>query len=462
MMTWATKFRRLLATLLLLVAVSPALAVIPLGFGVGLLTGISQTSLTIPALIASVGIGGAVAFVTFHDSSGTPTASNQTLSVSINPKAEPPKRPAGWSDPAPGEIQPQAPASTSTQPASQMMLWRVQNAQNIVITSGHNSSATACAAWAPTSYPSGGYYSQLGSWNGFNCLLYSNAGALQGGAYTQSYTGTGCPAGYTLNGSNCTQTIPAGPATKPADGHCTILRTGNAFISDPYDPDCNGPSPGDGSTVTISGDSSSVIATRPDGSSIHVNLQPDGSSVIVDTRPDSTGTKTQVSMVNISSPDPTTGEATVTGKTKAIYEGTGAFQSATPTQNVTFDKSGLSTESTSQGIKGTLDDISTKLDSVTGSVPGAAPSAADRGWGADLDKTKDGSMFDGIKTTLSTGWGFDTLFTASVCSPITGNVHGASMSLDICPAVDSIRMLLGFVIYAITLFLVFRIFTSVT
>lgn len=440
-MMMAAKLRRLLAALLLAVSVSPAFAIIPLGFGVGIVTGMASSGLTLPTILSAVGVGSLIAYVSLHNDFSSPTVSGQTISVMLNPKTEMPKRPDTYSAAPAGQAQPTPP----TQSPGPHNFYRAGGSAL-----PWTDKATACSREGPYHYCEGYSYQPYGA-----CCRDTDGGNIGPLEQTTEY---GCDLGWTSNGSgSCI------PMAKPSDDHCTILRNGNSFTSDPLDPDCAlVPTSGN---VTISGDASSITATRDDGSKVEVRLQADGTAVVIDTRQTADGMNTQRSTYSMSAPNPTTGAVTVTGKKSETITGVGDLEGGggSGTSTVTFDKSGLATEGTSNAIKGVLDNINTKLGAVSGDVTGSPSTmTGSREWTAELDKAKDGSMFGGIIGTLLTGWGFASILPSASCTPSSSTVAGVSITLNYCSAVDSIRQILGWIFYVVTSFVVFRIFTKVS
>jgi len=456
--TFSARFRRITAGALLFVMLSPsiAFAILPLGFGIGIVAGIAQSGLTIPIAMGTASIGAIVAMVTLHNSSTTPTASNQAITAMINPKAEPPKRPAGWAAPASGSIQPQAPASVTSTPATSQTLWRLRNSSaTITYVTGAASSNDACVAWGPVSGPT--YYAQVES--GACKLRRVSDSALMGTAYMSSYVGLGCPSGTVLTGTDCLTTVPAGPAQKPSDGHCSIVRTGNSFSADPFDTeDCVGAT--SANHITISGDSKSLTATRDDGSKIEVRLQDDGTSVVIDTRPVSPTTTKQTS-VSLSAPDPVTGESKVTGTKTEQFQGTGTSQSSTPnaTVDVNLDTTGLASEGTQLGIKSTLEGIGDSL------TPGAGDDGSLLAESAALDAaaTAHEGLFSGSATTgdhgLTWDW-FPTIPASGACSNPTIDMLGKPMTINFCTAAAVTREALSWLVYIFGSIMILNILTG--
>lgn len=445
----AAKLRRLLAALFLTVVVSPAHAIFPLGFGLGLVSGISTSGLTLPTVLSAVGIGSLVAMVSMHDTTSTPSASNQAVSVMLNPKSELPKRPAGWAPPASGSVQPVGPNQTTTQTQSTSTQYAYRTSS--IYPSTRPTPEEACQASNACWHATGD------GW----CSTTAPCGPYGVGQMVQISTvnmGLGCPSGWTLSAGQCTKTVTAPTTAKPVDNHCTVMRVGNLFSADPYDPDCSVSGSDPSNNVTISGDGQTVVATLPDGSSIHVNVQPDGTAVITDTRPVNGGAQTQETKVQVSAPDSSTGQTKVIGKSTSTYEGSGTQKATSPNSTVSLDKTGLATEGTQSGIKSVLDSIDGKLtptgsEDTTLSVAKTAldnAAVAHTGIFSDLTSGTHGFTWDWLPDIPASG----------ACSNPTVNVKGASLTVDFCTAAGYTREALSWLIYIFGGFMIFNILTG--
>lgn len=457
------RLRRITAGALLFLMLSPtvALAILPLGFGLGLSAGIAESGLAIPIAMGTAALGAIVAMVSFHNSNSTQIASNQAVTAMINPQAEMPKRPAGWLPPSPGSNQPEQPASSTSdsQPSSTVNGWRFKSGSGMWLGEPGATKDAACVTWGPSV---GAYYSVMESTVWGECSIRRNSdGGLMGGAYAYPYIFTSCPSGYTLSGSTCTSTVtvPQGPAQKPSDGHCTIVRTGNTFTADPYDTeDCVG-AQSEGH-ITIAGDSKSITATRDDGSRIEVRLQDDGTSVVVDTRPVSASTTKQTS-VTMSAPDPVTGDSKVIGTSTQQFQGTGTSVSSTPNSvvDVNLDSTGLASESTQQGIKSTLDGIGAGL------TPGVGDDGNLTAQSTALDAAASAheSLFGGSSTTGDHGFTWDWLPSipaSGACVNPSVNIHGHALSIDFCTAAAYTREALSWMVYIFGSIMILNILTA--
>jgi len=471
------KYRRLLAALLLAVVVSPAMALIPLGFGIGIVTGIAASGLVIPTILATAAIGTVVGILSFHDAVSTPNQSNQVISAMINPKIEAPKRPPaytaplatppGWDTPTQGTnyAQPTPPTPVSPQ----------YSYSGAGFPPGYGDTLqAACMALVGHSYTSGPNTSTVKDMNFVAPSTCNGHYTVNGSGnyYFSAVQGPlSCKSGYTVSGQQCVLSN-INLVQKPSDGHCTIIRSGNTFSADPLDSaDCVGAS---GGTVTISGDSKSVTATRADGSKVEMRTQDDGSVVVVDTQNLADG-NTQKNSTNISSPNVTTGESKITGKATEVLAGQGtAVGSGTVTQSVTFDKTGLATSAGQAAIQssidsgtsvlgGKLDGIKDGIDALGGEVPGDGVhpgSDTDDGWADRLDAAKDGATQAGIKESFQAAWGFGSILPQTgSCSPTSASVMGQSVTLNFCPAVEAIRSILGWIMYIGTAWASFRVLT---
>lgn len=237
---------------------------------------------------------------------------------------------------------------------------------------------------------------------------------------------------------------------KPSDNKCSIIRTGNLFQQDPQDPDC--------SASNINGiiyNGNKVQVYSGNGSTSSVELKTDGTATITESKPQVDGT-TKTTTINTSAPNATTGEVTITGKAESIQAGTGNL-AGTGTQP--FDKTGLATTEKQDAIKGSIDGISDKIGDPSGLT--GIPETDNSAWQDGLNTGTATGIYNDVKSSLKSGWGFGTLIPAATCSPITKTVMGSPVEINICPAVDMIRAIVGWMLYLLTGWAVFRILTRV-
>lgn len=296
-------------------AVGAAIATAVFPNGVPLLTGPGRATTS-----------GAEAALQEMATAGVLSRDRPGVEVPINPQTPLPT-PPGWTQPAPGSVEPTPPATAavtgqaSSYPATQTVTARPQNW--IVAACSYvafPSAAAACTnAW--TNGGCGGMTTSGwslavdasnnckwtrasdGAKDTFGTATYSWGGCLAGssispdgtkclGAYTCPNGGTlsgstcslppTCPTGYTASGSSCVL-ADVGAVKKPTDGICGVKRIGNTFAADANDPDCGtfGPGAGaapDGTNVVQPSPNKIVISNPATGLQGTITLNPDGST----------------------------------------------------------------------------------------------------------------------------------------------------------------------------------------
>jgi len=235
---------RRLRYLVLVLALLPAwsYALIPLGFGLALLTGISESSLILPLTAASAIVGVALTWVTLGGSPGS-SASSAPVMVQIEPTA-PVATPPGWTAPAAGQVQPTPPSTASTQTCFS----GVSSASSVACDANASPSAQAAGdiAGAQQGYHRGdgppatetGGTQNGGQWFGCDISINDCWATNNGKRIVNLWKSNNCPIGYTSNGSGGCNLSNASVVKKPTDGRCYIVRSGNSYGADPNDPDC--------------------------------------------------------------------------------------------------------------------------------------------------------------------------------------------------------------------------------
>lgn len=452
------RFRQFVAGLSLLAAVHNVGAVLlPLGFGLALVTGVSQTSLILPLIASTVLVGGALALLTLGAPPGAP-ASSAPITVQINPKV-PLITPAGWTPPVAPSIQPTPPNSMS--PTSSVVY---QLAGVNYSTKMDWCNAYKAAHWQPTIIP---WVRDLT--NGSTVCDGSYTGVAPAIVTSTAFGPTtinSCPTGYTLSSGQCVLSN-AALVQKPSNGTCTILRTGNVFSGDPYDPDCFL------SPAGLSGLGTSTIfwsggATGSDGGG-SVTINNDNSVTINNTVNNSGGTRT-VTTITGSAPA-SDGTVLVTGKNEGDYSGQGSAATSAPaplTMPTDYNR-----ESTQQEIKGVLDQLKTGQcggpgqpacvmseagvsDAASSLTSSMSSSAGDRDSAFSAREALITGRSGGVGPGMTFPWQIET---GAVCSPL---VLDASKGLvfDLCAQIPRIHEILSYFFYLFTALGIFGIFFS--
>lgn len=452
-------------SLCLLPAVSFAL--LPLGFGLALVSGVTESSLILPLIGASAAIGTAIAFVTFGGSPGQP-ASSAPIVAQIDPKAPLPT-PAGWSAPPAGQVQPVPPSSTSSRSC-----W----------SGASNASAVACDAAAATDAQSAGdkQAAVLGYVRGDGPAATSSGGAQGGGTWygcavgsetcwatnngkrtISMWVATGCAAGYTLSSGSCNLTTPSA-VQKPVDGRCYIIRSGNSYSSDPQDPDCSG---GGFPAQWSAGSNTLSLGPLPDGTgggSVTIDAATSKATVVNNTN-NSDGTQRQ-DKVEIGAPDggSSPGSTKVLGTSSSTVAGSGTLASGASSVskidlNLPTDYNRENTQlSVKQAVEGLRTDEQQRMDQ-TGTDTTLASSKTDYAAKEAAHK----SQLEGIGTAglVSHGiaWSWSPIIPASSCFEPTMNFLGKSVTFAWCSKIDLLKQILAYAFFIMTGFGIFEIFT---
>jgi hypothetical protein len=359
-----------------------------------------------------------------------------TLPLSSTPI---PDTPAGWTPPVPPAVQPTPPSTQATQQG-----YRIQGALPVVY---YSAPLEACHAWTQKHSC---YYGPCSGVTWEQNQVYATEGSCKatnhlGTTFAITILDSTCPAGYTKSGSTCDLSNPT-VVTKPADGKCNVIRSGNTFSGDPRDPDC---------------DSQSFIDNKIliDGSQVKVNREPsltikantDGSTTISTTTINNTNNTTTISTANYGT------DGIQTGRKTETFNGVGAMQNSV-SNNQPFDVSSLNKEATQAAIKTTLDNIKDKLEAPTDTNLQTQKDAFNTA--ADAHKAKIQEIGDNGLDAHGVSWSWFPEIPSATCAPITYGVSDHIFTWDICPTVDKVRDLAGFAFYVITAFGLYSILTG--
>lgn len=232
--------------------------------------------------------------------------------VNLLPKSDTPlpDTPSGWTPPVP-------PSTNPTPPPS------------IPVVTGYKYSAFNPAIFATGAEFVAALNQNQYSWGSCGSNQYTSTGdgttfqlkqcgtnvSTAGAFYVQNT----CPLNYTKSGSTCT--IAAGqPTYKPIDHKCSVIRSGNTFSADLYDPDCT-TSAIRSEGVTLPGGNAVKSNTSPD---LKVTANSDGTTTITLTTINNTNNTTTVSTANYGT------DGKQTGRKTEVFTGVGDQQSTTP------------------------------------------------------------------------------------------------------------------------------------
>lgn len=435
--------KRLAAICLVLLALMPAVtyALLPLGFGLALLAGVSESSLILPMTAASVVIGGALSWLALGSVPGA-TQVTVPLMVQIDPKA-PVATPTGWTAPTSGNVQPTPPSSTSPSP---------------LYCNAHVSCPTPAlgsGGWRLTQDAACQVYVAGSHWDSSTTLCTTSTGSTFG----QNATALVCPTGYSNSGQSCALSD-ASVVSKPADGRCFIVRTGNTYGADPNDPDCASGFPAQLALTTncvtwggAGGDDA--------GGSICIDANT-SESTITNNKANANATTTQTV---IKGSAPVSGAAPGAGVTvKGIGEGTtagvGTSGGGAGVAQVKIDfPTDYNKELTQALIKDSVSSLNGKLDP-TGVSTDLATVKSDYA-------TKETAHKDLLSGIGSSGlvdhgvtWAWSPIIPASSCYEPVMAFLGHSVTFAWCDKLAILKELLAWVFFVLTGFGIFEIFTK--
>lgn len=387
-----------------------------------------------PAALGTVAIGALVAGITFPTPSSDSSASG-AVEVQLSPSAKL-ATPSGWTAPASGQVEPSPPSSVASSGAKYFV-------NSVCCSSMMFSTADA----ACKNYAVVGFGEDPSIWSASGSTCYRLSTPKTAISLTQ-----GCPSGYSWDGSTCVLQD-ANQAQKPSDGVCTIKRTGNSFGVDSRDPDCaSGKIP---ATTSIS--PNVITTTNSDGSSKSVTINTDGSTTVSESRPNNSTNTTETNTTTFSAPD-ASGQVRVTGQGSGVAPGTGTQAgSSAPPVNVNFDKSGLATEGTLNGIKADTDAIKNALD---GTGVDSSLQAQKSAFDSAVDSIT--GMFSGEAAKdsgLANDFSVSGFLPASCgCSPLHIEFHGHVANFDWCAPMETFKGALAWVLGMLTGFYILSLF----
>jgi len=399
----------------------------------------------------ALGVHGAILFLM---PDGSPANSTSTpIQIHLDPNT-PLITPSGWTSPT-------SPPSSAT-----------QNPYSWSWSSSSGTNATAAGACQDMLVPIQAFYTAGGAgvvatyktFQSTNQCVYSrtqNGSAISDLVVT--ITPASCPAGYTISGTNCNLSTPTA-VIKPESGIQEIKRVANTFSVDAQ-AHANDKLPATKLAVT----STSVTVNADDGSSTVVVINTDGTSKVTTTRPNSDNTSTKT-VTDLSAP--TASESPrVIGKSETVVTGVGTQAGTTPAPSTSsnLDISSLNKEATQSQIlaKTTLIEDHTKniegFFKDDGSTLPTDTTEADKQKLTDETKkvtdkvTEYENEREGLEDSYLGYFNFVPSFPSGTCAPFTGMVHGFPVSLDACPAVEKLNLLLGWLLNLFAAWTIFNL-----
>jgi len=423
------------------------------------------------ALQTSVALHASLLAIHFTPTNSAPAnADAPVLTVMLNPKAELPNRPAGWGAPSAGSPQPTPPATTSYNPppasipavtgsviscSSAEAFFNGQPPKSAVMNASGRICTTACSnSAAVATLVAAGY---IGGGNQVNANCTSPATMI-------SFTGpnTPCPTGYTYSSGTvaCNLTTPSA-VQKPSDNKIAYVRSGNTFVPDVQDI-TDQVSASELNVVKSASSNSIDVFNETTGQSTTITANSDGTSTVSSYTPN-TGTNTTVKNVTqLSAPNASTGEVKVIGQYSQSLDGLGpTAPAASPAIDVEIDTSLLNKEATQTQIKTGIDTVNQNLtvDDATQAALEAAGASQVADQNADILSAITGvehdeqfSLFEEVGDLVK------PFFPSGVsCVPWSGSVMGNAFSFDMCPWIQQLNDLIGWLLVLWSMFTVYRI-----
>lgn len=372
-------------------------------------------------------------------------ASVPQLQVQLSPDAALPV-PPGWTGGAAG--------GESNPPATSGSPTTTYTAVGQAAAGVGSSPAQACANMV-SQLNQGGY-----GWDSFlplsvaasdntGCLLNRSPSGTIDTRPSGMFMSSTCPTGYAVSGSSCVLSNPA-IVPKPEDGKCSVKRTGNIFVYDSRDTDCQQLPP----QVTVT--ANTVTVQGNDGSSSTITIDP-GTGVITAQQktPNADGTTTQSTAI-VGPPSGAT--AGVTGVNTATFQGQGSLMGSSPLPSLQLPTD-YNRETTQQGIKGAVDGINSKLD------PAGQPTAlASARSDYETKETAHKDLIQGIgEAGLSNRgitWSWSPVIPSTNCWEPAFMIAGREIVFNWCSKIELLKQIFAWAFFILTAFGIFEMFTK--
>ena len=274
----------------------------------------------------------------------------------------------------------------------------------------------------------------------------------------------GCPSGYSKINNICTLTD-ATKVPKPKDGHCNVLVKGSSFSGDPNDPDCL-------LSPDVKQNPDNATKSGPDGKT-EVKRNADGSTTITYSEYNYTDNTTTTTTVVINGAGQVTGTKTETSKgtgdlndpNKPADPGVGdKTKIDLPTDYAKAGEADAAADKIKAGQCGGPNQPPCKIDGSDFKTPdskSASDKALDayKGVSDDIKKIPDSTPID--SPALNIDFWNPTELKPGECQPLSWTALNHTVTYDICPHVSEIRTIFSYVLYLLTIGLIFGIFTSV-
>lgn len=264
-----------------------------------------------------------------------------------------------------------------------------------------------------------------------------------GNQYGAAWTVQGCSAGYTVSGSSCALSD-AALVLKPADGRCQVLASVSGFAVDPQDPEC-----GQLASKGINVSPTEIVYGKPgELTNGKIVRNADGSRTVTYSKVNSDNKTTTINTYNFLPADPVAGtNASVTGTSVVVVNGTGSAVTSTPADAASLDfPDDYNREATQGQIKTGVDALHADLDSSGYTMPQAetyTPVQLSIIENKKITDALDGSVNDYNNFKLLDWSTWIPVFPTASCSPFTGSVMGRTVTIDLCPKIAMMNELIG-------------------
>lgn len=468
---------RLVIFMALFIPMTSGAVLLPLGWGLALVTGVTTASLILPLTAASLVVGAALSWVTIG---GTPaaTADTSAILVQVDPKAPLPT-PAGWTDPV-------APSPKPTPPST---IAETSGTSSAHPNAGYPSQpypgfAAACAGGTNVVYwdssVTGSYkiyarHTQTGypeimnnSANLGNCnttpttYVSTKSLACPAGKNYQHpelcVSAPSCPAGYTGPSSgNCTLTN-AAIVQKPSDSRCYIVRNGNTYSADSQDPDCAAGLPAEfqsgPNSITWGGKGNG------DGGGSIIIDPATGETTITGHKQNGDGTTT-TTKIQAGAANPTAAPGagvSIKGISENTVKGVGSLVTGSAPGSIELPTD-YNRETTQQAMKKGVDDLNAKLDAT-----GADTSLSSTKSGYDSAVADHKAKIDALAAAPLNNHGiaftFSPIIPSTACYEPEVNVGAYSFTMTWCDKIEMLKQVFAWVFFILTGFGIFNMVTS--
>lgn len=418
---------------------------------------------TAVALSGGLALGALGAAILIDNATNTPTTINSApISIRLNPKV-PLIVPNGWTAPSGSAVQPVPPTTTLfNNPNGGFTDQAYYSGDQYV--GGYplaDSPALMCPTLIGKTIQGGNQPITQSTLNGTACNVTFINNASNSQTKTIGNSASFCPTGYVRTGADpntvCSVSSPSA-VVKPKKGSLEVVRTGNTLAIDPQaNPADKIASP----ALTVSSTSATIVGS--DGSITNVTINTDGTATITQTKPTATPGVSNQTKINVSAPDATTGDVTVTGINDQQVSGSGTAANTTPIPSSgggsapTIDISSLNKEVTQAAIKSNTDTIKTDVTDIKNAITNADNNPTDLADKKTEYDTIAQAHNDAVKAIGDGGldnhgfaWNWSISVPAGTCTPFSHSFGGHAITMDYCPGIYAARDFAAWLFYIFT------------